>query len=137
MRARAIVTAAQTLATSPDGPKIDAVHLLGAAIGAKGNWRGLNDAVTDTVYNYYSANDKVLKYLYTVAQAGSKPAGLCGVRQQVSKDQGLQRISACELALGLPQESAARLTIRPLGLGGSHRYRHAVRRLHRRCRRPT
>ena len=94
VRARAIVTAAHTLATSPDGPKIDAVHLLGAAIGAKGNWRGLNDAVTDTVYNYYSANDKVLKYLYPVAQAGSKPAGLCGFGSKFPKikDRNVSRL---------------------------------------------
>ncbi len=49
------------LATNPEGPKIATVHLLGAAIGAKGDWRSLNDAVTDAAYNYYSANDKVLK----------------------------------------------------------------------------
>ena len=74
--ARAMVTAAQTLATNTEGPKIATIHLLGAAIGAKGDWRSLNYAVTDAVYNYYSANDKVLKNLYTVVQAGSKPPGL-------------------------------------------------------------
>jgi len=76
--ARAMVTAAQTLATNNDGPKIETIHVLGAAIGAKGDWRSLNDAVTNSVYNYYSTNDKVLKYLYPVTQAGRKPAGLCG-----------------------------------------------------------
>ena len=83
--ARAMVTAAQTLATSPDGPKINAIHLLGAAIGSKGDWRSLNDAVSAAVYNYYSSNDKVLKYLYAVVQAGSKPVGLCGFGSKFPK----------------------------------------------------
>ena len=92
--ARVMVTAAQTLATSPDGPKIDTIHLFGAAIGAKGDWRGLNDAVTDTVYNYYSANDKVLKFLYTVVQAGSRPAGLYGFASKFPKinDRNVSRL---------------------------------------------
>ena len=92
--ARAMVTAAQTLTTNTEGPKIATVHLLGAAIGAKGDWRGLNDAVTDVVYNYYSANDKVLKNLYTVVQAGSKPAGLRGFGSKFPKikDRNVSRL---------------------------------------------
>ena len=92
--ARAMVTAAQTLATNPNGPKITTVHLLGAAIGAKGDWRSVNDAVTDAVYNYYSANDKVLKYLYTVVQAGSIPAGLRGFGSKFPKikDRNVSRL---------------------------------------------
>ena len=92
--ARAMVTAAQTLTTNTEGPKIATVHLLGAAIGAKGDWRGLNDAVTDVVYNYYSANDKVLKNLYTVVQAGSEPAGLRGFGSKFPKirDRNVSRL---------------------------------------------
>lgn len=91
--ARAMVTAAQTLATSPSGPKIDTIHLLGAAIGSKGDWRSLNDAVTDAVHNYYSTNDKVLKFLYSAAQGGSKPAGLCGFNSKFPriKDHNVSR----------------------------------------------
>ncbi len=92
--ARAMATAAQTLATSPGSPKIATVHLLGAAIGAKGDWGTLNDAVDDAVHNYYSTNDKVLKYLYTAAQAGSVPAGLRGFGSKFPKikDRNLSRI---------------------------------------------
>ena len=92
--ARAMVTAAQTLATNPEGPKVATAHLLGAAIGAKGDWRSLNDAATDAVYNYYSTNDKVLKYLYAVVQAGSVPAGLRGFGSKFPKikDRNVSRL---------------------------------------------
>ncbi|HEY2504796.1 MAG TPA: DUF726 domain-containing protein [Mycobacterium sp.] len=89
-----MVTAAQTLAINPEGPKIATAHLLGAATGAKGDWRSLNDAVTDAAYNYYSGNDKVLKYLYSVVQAGSVPAGLRGFGSKFPKikDRNVSRI---------------------------------------------
>lgn len=92
--ARVMVTAAQTLATDPEGPKIATIHLLGAAVGAKGDWRSLNEAATDAAYNYYSANDKVLKYLYTAVQAGSAPAGLRGFRSKFPKikDRNVSRL---------------------------------------------
>ncbi|MGE5695072.1 MAG: DUF726 domain-containing protein [Candidatus Sericytochromatia bacterium] len=91
--ARAMVTAAQTLATNTEGPKIATIHVLGAGIRAKGDWRSLNDAVTDAVYNYYS-NDKVLKNLYTVVQAGSKPPSLRGFGSKFPKirDRNVSRL---------------------------------------------
>lgn len=76
--ARAMVVAAQTLATKADGPRIQAVHLLGAAIGAKGDWGDLTTGIDDAVYNYHSTHDHVLKYLYAVAQAGQGAAGFKG-----------------------------------------------------------
>jgi hypothetical protein len=92
--ARAMVTAAQTLATKHDGPKVDTIHTLGAAIGAKGDWRSLNDAVTNAVFNYYSTNDSVLKYLYSFAQAGEQPAGLRGFASKFPKirDRNVSRL---------------------------------------------
>jgi pimeloyl-ACP methyl ester carboxylesterase len=92
--ARAMVTAAQTLATDTKGPRVATAHLLGAAIGAKGDWRSLNDAATDAIYNYHSANDKVLKYLYTAVQAGSVPAGLRGFGSKFPKikDRNVSRL---------------------------------------------
>ena len=53
--ARVMVTAAQTLATQPGPPRIESMHLLGAAVGRKGDWRSLEAAVTGTVWNYWSA----------------------------------------------------------------------------------
>lgn len=76
--ARAMITAAETLGTSPNSPRIDTVHLLGAAEGKKGDWRPLSDAVANAVYNYYSTNDPVLKFAYAAAQAGSVAVGLRG-----------------------------------------------------------
>lgn len=75
---RAMITAAETLGTSRDAPRIDTVHLLGAAEGKKGDWRPLSDAVTGAVYNYHSTNDPVLKFAYAAAQAGSVAVGLRG-----------------------------------------------------------
>jgi uncharacterized protein DUF726 len=76
--ARAMVLAAQTLATKGDGPRLEAVHLLGAAIGAESDWSSLTERVDDAVYNYHSVNDNVLKIAYTVAQGGQAAAGRKG-----------------------------------------------------------
>ncbi|WP_272818781.1 DUF726 domain-containing protein [Prescottella equi] len=76
--ARAMITAAETMGTSKDAPKIEAVHLLGAAEGKKADWRPLSEAVAGTVNNYYSTNDGILKYMYAAAQAGSVAVGLRG-----------------------------------------------------------
>lgn len=92
--ARVMLTAAQVLATREDGPKVDTVHLLGAAVGTKGDLRPLNGAVTGTVYNYYSRNDKVLKFMYRLAQGGSVPAGLGGLGTKLPrvKDRDMTRV---------------------------------------------
>ena len=45
---------------------------------AKTDAETLTERVEDAVYNYHSSNDKVLKYLYTAAQAGQAAAGLNG-----------------------------------------------------------
>ena len=76
--ARAMITAAETLAISNDSPRIDTIHLLGAAEGKKRDWQRLSDAVAGSVYNYFSNNDAVLKFAYAAAQAGSVAVGLRG-----------------------------------------------------------
>ncbi len=73
-----MVVAAQTLGTKPDGPRVEAVHLLGAAIGAKSDWHTLTARVDDAVYNYHSTNDGVLKIAFNVAEGGQSAAGLKG-----------------------------------------------------------
>ena len=73
-----MITAAETLANSKESPRIETSHLLGAAEGKKGDWRPLSEAVTGVVYNYFSTNDSVLKYLFAAAQAGSVAVGLGG-----------------------------------------------------------
>jgi hypothetical protein len=76
--ARVMAVAIQSLGTSTTGPKIQAAHLTGAAIGAKGDWNRMTARVDDAVYNYFSTNDKVLKYLYSAAMGGQKAAGSVG-----------------------------------------------------------
>lgn len=76
--ARVMVVAAQALGTKKDGPRVHAAHLTGAAVGAKSDWSSLTKRVDHAVYNYYSANDTVLKYLYKTAQAGQDAAGRVG-----------------------------------------------------------
>lgn len=48
--ARAMAVAAQTLGTKPDGPRIEAAHLLGAAIGAHGDWTTLTAHVDPALH---------------------------------------------------------------------------------------
>jgi hypothetical protein len=76
--ARVMVVAAETLGTKPGGPRIQAAHLLGAAIGARSNWDALTSAIDDMVYCYHSSNDSVLKFIYKAAQAGETAAGFAG-----------------------------------------------------------
>lgn len=77
--ARVMALAVQSLATAPASPRIRDAHLLGAAVAANRDWKLLNDGIENRVINYYSRHDKVLKLLYQVAQAGSRPAGLEGI----------------------------------------------------------
>lgn len=78
--ARVMVTAAQTLATRPGPPRVQAMHLLGAAVGRKGHWQSLEAAVLDKVWNYWSENDNVLRWLYRLAEVGEVPVGQTGFR---------------------------------------------------------
>lgn len=77
--ARVMAVATETLGTKPGGPRVAAAHLLDAAIGAKGDWNGLADAVDDRVYCYHSNSDNVLKLVYPGVQGGQRAAGLRGL----------------------------------------------------------
>lgn len=83
--ARAMVCAAEALGTKKDAPTVRELHLLGAAVGANGDWSSLNSAVQEFAYNYHSRNDKVLKFFYSVAQAGEKAAGHSGMATRMKK----------------------------------------------------
>ncbi|MBO1769293.1 DUF726 domain-containing protein [Agrococcus sp. TF02-05] len=76
--ARVMAVAAETLGTKPGGPRIQTVHLLGPAMGAKRNWEGLTAAVDGLIYCYHSSNDAVLKIVYPAAQVGQRAAGFAG-----------------------------------------------------------
>lgn len=77
--ARAMIVGAQTLAGKAGGPRIKAMHTMGAAAGKKQDWQTLSESVSGEVHNYFSARDKVLQYLYAVAQGGSVAIGRKGL----------------------------------------------------------
>ena len=87
--ARAMVVATQTLGSKVDGPKVREVHLLGAAIGAKGDWHTLSEGAVEAVYNYFSVNDRVLKYIYRTVQAGQTAAGCAGFAPETGRVRNL------------------------------------------------
>jgi len=91
--ARVMVTAAQTLGTRSGTPRIESMHLLGAAVGRAGDWHNLDAAVTGTVWNYWSANDNVLRWLYKLAEVGQTATGQAGFRSTFSaiKDRNVTR----------------------------------------------
>lgn len=76
--ARVMAVVAEALGTKPNGPRIEAAHLLGAAIGARSNWDALTAAVEEAVYGYHSTSDKVLKIIYKAVQGGQSAAGYSG-----------------------------------------------------------
>ncbi|WP_253901383.1 DUF726 domain-containing protein [Arthrobacter sp. PAMC 25486] len=87
--ARAMLVAAQTLGTKPGGPKIQAAHFLGAAIGAKRDSHALSAAVDEAVYNYHSINDSVLHYAYPIVEVGKEAAGRVGLIPSTDKVQNI------------------------------------------------
>ncbi len=75
--ARVMAEAAVTLGTRSERAIVD-VHLMGAAMSQKKDWRPLAEAVQGTVFNYWSDQDTVLRRLYRLAELGSVPVGLKG-----------------------------------------------------------
>lgn len=78
--ARALICAAEALGTKKSAPAVKEMHLLGAAIGANRPWSTLDRAVDGTAYNYHSRKDKVLRFLYSLAQVGDPAAGYSGMK---------------------------------------------------------
>ena len=83
--ARAMICAAEALTTKDNAPKVREMHLLGAAVGADGDWGRLNAGVHTVAYNYHSRRDKVLKFFYSLAQGGSAAAGFAGMTTRLKK----------------------------------------------------
>ena len=78
--ARVMIAAAESLATrAGEDPRIESMHLLGAAVGTRRDWHSIEPAVDGTIRNYYSTNDKVLSALYRVAEGGTKAIGCEGI----------------------------------------------------------
>lgn len=83
--ARAMLCAGEALGTKKDAPKVREVHLLGAAVGAEREWGQISAAVQNVAFIYHSRNDKVLKFVYSLAQGGSVAAGLVGAKTRSKK----------------------------------------------------
>ena len=84
-------------------PRIESMHLLGAAVGTNRDWRAIGNAVSGSVWNYWSGNDFVLKYVYRTAEAGQKAVGFEGIPTQSGRiknvnwsDPGIARSSVLE-----------------------------------------
>ena len=74
-----MMSAAQTLGTRGGDPKLEAVHVLGAAVAAGKDWHPSSRAVSQGIWNYYSTHDKVLSKAFTVAQGGQRAIGNVGM----------------------------------------------------------
>jgi len=78
--ARVMTATAESLATrQEDAPRIQSMHLLGAAVGTRRDWHSIEPAVEGSIQNYYSTNDRILSALYRVAEAGTKAIGCEGI----------------------------------------------------------
>ena len=78
--ARVMAAAAESLATRhEEPPRIESMHLLGAAVGTRRDWHSIEAAVDGRIYNYCSTNDKILRALYRAGEAGTKAIGCEGI----------------------------------------------------------
>lgn len=74
-----LATALAGAAGTENEVRVEAVHLLGAAIGQDKTWDSVGEALSGVVHNYHSQNDSVLGYLYPAAMGGRKPIGFEGL----------------------------------------------------------
>jgi len=79
---RVMVHAGLALGTKPGKPKIEEMHLLGAAVGNDGDWRLLSESVSGTVTNYWSRNDQILGRAYRAAERGEHAIGRVGIQSK-------------------------------------------------------
>ena len=74
-----LATALAGAAGTDNEVRVEAVHLLGAAIGQDTTWDSVGEALSGAVHNYHSQNDRVLGYLYPAAMGGRKAIGFEGL----------------------------------------------------------
>lgn len=70
-----LATALAGAAGTENEVRVEAVHLLGAAIGQDTRWDSAGEALSGVVHNYHSQNERVLGYLYPAAMGGRKAIG--------------------------------------------------------------
>lgn len=74
-----LATALAGAAGTENEVRVEAVHLLGAAIGQDTRWDSAGEFLSGVVHNYHSHNDRVLGYLYPAAMGGRKAIGFEGL----------------------------------------------------------
>ena len=72
------------------------MHLLGAAVGTRRDWHSIEPAVDGRIWNYWSTNDKILRYLYRLGEAGTKAIGCEGIPTNFEQGEERQRLPAGE-----------------------------------------
>lgn len=80
--ARVMYTAAKLLGTQSGPPRLESVHLLGAAVSTGDDLRTVHNSVSETVWNYHSRSDRVLQILYKNAQFRRSAAGAVGFQSK-------------------------------------------------------
>ncbi len=96
--ARVIHYALMSLATRAESPMIESAHLLGGAVGSDApDWQKARAAVSGTIFNYHSSNDRVLQVLYSAGTMfTSNPIG----RSPVLNVGGVRNIDVSNLVDG-------------------------------------
>lgn len=94
--ARVMSTAALSLASKPGATRLESMHLLGAAVPRTVDVRCFERSVSGTVWNYWSAEDNVLKWLYRLGEIGETAAGSSGFGTKLPqvKDRNVTRLVA-------------------------------------------
>lgn len=91
------MAAAATLTGTNHAGTLESVHLLGAAIPRKEEWRWADRAVTEKIYNYWSRNDDILKRQFRIGQYNQRAVGQTGIESafphihDVNVSRGVQR----------------------------------------------
>ena len=73
--ARVMFSAAQALGSRNSDPQLESVHLLGAAVSAGHDLTNVGNAVSDTVWNYWSRNDAILASCTEARSSASERRG--------------------------------------------------------------
>lgn len=84
-----LATALAGAAGTENELRVEAVNLLGAAIGQDTTWDSVGEALYGVVHNYHSQNDRVLGYLYPAAMGGRKAIGLEGLDASFAVNHGV------------------------------------------------
>ncbi len=96
--ARVIYFTLRTLATNAEKHMVRDVHLFGGAVdNDRAWWRHAKHAVGGSIYNYYSNNDQVLKYMYSAGTFfASSPVG----RHKIERVKGVRNIDLSSIVDG-------------------------------------